>query len=61
MSIFKSYSFRRQFRRQFAAVFNVILQVPSAGITAIPCKLGEVWLRTSKIINQISVKFDWVF
>ena len=26
MSIFKSYSFRRQFRRQFATVFNVILQ-----------------------------------
>ena len=27
----------------------------------LPCKLGEVWLRTSEIINEISVKFDWVF
>ena len=24
-------------------------------------ELGEVCLRTSKIINEISVKFDWVF
>ena len=31
---FKSYLFRRQFGRQFATVFNVILQAPSAGITA---------------------------
>ena len=43
-------------------VFNVILQALLAGITAkLPCKLGEVWLRTSKIINEISVKFEWVF
>ena len=46
----------------FATVFNVILQVPSAGITATSLlNLGEVWLRTSTIINEINVKFDWVF
>ena len=27
----------------------------------LPCKLGEVLLITSKVINEISVKFDWVF
>ena len=26
-----------------------------------PCKFGEVWISTSKVINEISVKFDWVF
>ena len=31
---FKSYSFRRQLRRQFANVFHVILQALLAGITA---------------------------
>ena len=31
---FKSYLFRRQFRREFSTVFYVILQVPSAGTTA---------------------------
>ena len=31
---FKSYSFGRQFRRQFSTVFHVILQAPSPGITA---------------------------
>ena len=31
---FKSYSFRRQVRRQFSTVFHVILQAPSAGLTA---------------------------
>ena len=62
IQFFKSYSFRRRFRRQFATVFNVILQALLAGITAkLPCKLGEVWLRTSKINNEISVKFEWVF
>ena len=44
------------------AVFNVILQALLAGITAkLPCKLGEVWFRISKIINEISAKFEWVF
>ena len=62
MSLFKSYSFRRRFIRQIATVFNVILQALLAGITAkLPCKLGEVWLRISNIINEISVKFEWVF
>ena len=27
----------------------------------LPCKFGKVWLSTSKVINEISVKFDWVF
>ena len=58
---FKSYSFRRQFRIQFATVLNVILLALLADITATSRKLGEVWLRTSKIINEISVKFEWVF
>ena len=31
---FKSYLFRRQFRRQFLIVFHVILQAPLGGITA---------------------------
>ena len=31
---FKSYLFRRQFRRKFSTVYHVILQEPSAGITA---------------------------
>ena len=61
MSIFKSYSFRRQFRRQFATVFNVILQYHRLVLRQLPCKLGDVWLRTSKIINEISVKFEWIF
>ena len=56
----KSYSFRRQFRRQFSTVFHVVLQAPSAGITAIPCKFGEVWLITAKVFNEIGLKFDWV-
>ena len=25
-----------------------------------PCKFGEVWLITAKVINEIGVKFDWV-
>ena len=58
---FKSYSFRRQFRIQFATVLNVILLALLADIAATSRKLGEVWLRTSKIINEISVKFEWVF
>ena len=61
MSIFKRYSFRRQCRRQFSTVFHVILQAPSAGITATACKFGGVSLIPSKVINEISVKFDWVF
>ena len=31
---FKSYLFRRQFRRKFSTVYHVILQEPSAGIAA---------------------------
>ena len=27
----------------------------------LPCKYGEVWLSASKVINEISVKFDWIF
>ena len=27
----------------------------------LPCKFGEVSLITWKVINEISVKFDWVF
>ena len=61
IEFFKSYSFRRQFRRQFSTVYHVILQAPSAGIKAIPCQFGEVWLCTAKVINELSVKFDSVF
>ena len=25
------------------------------------CKFGEVWLSIPKVINEISVKFDWIF
>ena len=25
------------------------------------CNFFEVWLRTSKVNNEISVKFDWIF
>ena len=61
MSIFKSYSFRRQFRRQFSTVSHVILQAPSSGITATALYIWRVSLITSKAINGNSVKFDWVF
>ena len=27
----------------------------------VPCKFDKVWLGTSKVINEISVKFDSVF
>ena len=27
----------------------------------VPCKFDKVWLSTSKVINEISVKFDSVF
>ena len=27
----------------------------------VPCKFVKVWLSTSKVNNEISVKFDWVF
>ena len=60
MSIIKSYSFRRQFRRQFLTVFHVVLQAPSAGISATSCKFGGVWLITAKIIIELGVKFDWL-
>ena len=26
----------------------------------LPCKFGDVWLITAKVINEIGVKFDWV-
>ena len=26
----------------------------------VPCKFGEVWLITAKVINEIGVKFDLV-
>ena len=26
----------------------------------LPCKFDEVWLITTKVINEIGVKFDWV-
>ena len=41
-------------------VSHVNLQAPSAGITATSLKSGAVWLSTSKVINKISVKFDWI-
>ena len=60
MSIIKSYPFRRQFRRQFSTVFDVVLQAPSAGITELLCKFGEVWLIIAEVINELGVKFDWL-
>ena len=46
---FKSYSFRRQFRRQFSTVFHVILQAPSNGIMATALKISVKFERvTSK-------------
>ena len=61
IEFFKSYSFRRQFRIQFAAVFNVILLALLAGIMATSLEIRRSLIETSKIINEISVKFDWVF
>ena len=58
---FKSYSFRRQYRRQFSTVFHVILQAHRLLLRQVPCKFEKVWLRTSKVINEIRVKFQWVF
>ena len=60
MSIIKSYLLRRQFRRQFSTVFYVVLQATLAGITATPCKFGEVWLIIAEVINELGVKFDWL-
>ena len=48
---FKSYLFRRQFRRQFSIIFHVILQ----------SKFCKVWASTSNVISEISVKIAWVF
>ena len=56
---FKSYSFRRQFRRQFWTVYNVKYHRLVLG--QLPGEFGGVWLNTSKVINEISVKFHWVF
>ena len=60
LTITKSYSFRRQFRRQFSTVFHVVLQAHWLLLRQLPCKFGEVWLITAKVINEISVKFDLV-
>ena len=57
---YKSYSFRRQFGRQFSTVVHVVLQATSAVITTTSCKFGEVWLITAKVINEIGVTFDRV-
>ena len=57
IEFFKSYSFRRQFRIQFAAVFNVILLALLAGIMATSLEIRRSLIETSKIINEISVKF----
>ena len=97
MNIFKSYSFWREFRREFSTVFHVILQAPSSKVNyeisvkfdwifvkvirrefrlqfstctighhrlvlrQLPCKFCEVWFSTSKVNYEISVKFDWIF
>ena len=38
------------------------MQAPLAGkLRQLPCKFGEVWLITAKVINEIGVKFDWVW
>ena len=58
---FKSYSFRRQFRRQFSTVFHVILQAPSMVLWPLPWKFCKVCKSTSNVINEINVKFAWVF
>ena len=52
LSIIESYSFRRQFRRQFLTVFHVVLQAPSAGITATSL---QIW---RSLINVNFAKFD---
>ena len=62
IEFFKSYSFRRQ----FADVNSQHFLCNFAGSIGwyygnFPVNYGELWLRTSKIINEISVKFDWVF
>ena len=61
LEYFKMYSFRRQFRHQFSTVYHEILQAPFMVLRRLPCKLCKVWENTSKVINEISVKFDWVF
>ena len=50
LNIFKSYSFRRELRRQFSTVFHVNLQAPSAGITATSL---EVWLVLQKLLMRL--------
>ena len=61
MSIFKSFLFKRQFRRQYSTVFHVILQALRLVLQQLPCKFGEVWLSTFKVNNEIILKFDLVF
>ena len=47
--------------RQFSTVYHVISQAHRQVLRQLPCKFGEVWLSTPKVINEISVKFDWIF
>ena len=37
------------------------MQEPWLVLRQLPCKFGEVWLITAKVINEIGVKFDWVW
>ena len=43
-----------RFTMQFSRRHRLVLR-------QVPCKFGEVWFSTSKVINEISVRFDWVF
>ena len=42
-------------------VFHVICRQHRLLLRQVPCKFDKVWLSTSKVINEISVKFHWVF
>ena len=61
---FKSYSFRRQFRRQFSMQnymengWELTSELTSKWITF---KNTQSNFTLLKVINEISVKFDWVF
>ena len=59
-------------RRQILRAVAVVLADGSCKITwktghhlqvlrQLPCEFVDVSLTTSKVINEISVKFDWVF
>ena len=61
MSIIKSYSFRRLFRRQFSTVFHVVLQATSALLyDNFPVNLTKFDYLLHKLFNEIGVKFDLV-